>query len=265
VPARVPAERRGRAPGPTPGLRALTLHVTPGMVLLNHGEPLQDVHQRPTGAARANVYAHSPIWHAGQNQLAVKAETWARQVLIPWQQAAAITLVVKLPADTATDDHRTVIRDLTDAQQRLDSGDCKGSVRASRDAIEVLRSMHTEHLNPKKTLRTLDEREAARLDAKHKLIQALLTTSQRPTPIPASARSPGHASTPCSPSPPQRQSLNDSSPPLSPRSLSPGPHTQRARRAPQVIGGLPADRPHQVTECVHPGDHDSALVCKRPS
>ena len=51
---------------------------------------------------------------------------------------------------TATDDHRTVIRDLTDARQRLDAGDWKGSVRASRDAAEVLRGMHAEHLNPKK-------------------------------------------------------------------------------------------------------------------
>ena len=151
----------------------LTLCVTPEVVLLNHGEPLQDLHQSPAGAVRPNVYPHSPIWHAGQEQLTVKSETWARQVLTPWQRAAAVTLVVKLPADTATDDHRTVIRDLTDARQRLDSGDCKGSIRASRDAIEVLRSMHAKYLNPKKALRTLDEREAAILDAEHKLIQAL--------------------------------------------------------------------------------------------
>jgi hypothetical protein len=57
------------------------------VVLLNHGEPLQDVHQPPAGAAGRNVYPHSPIWHAGQEQLSVKAETWARQVLTPWQQA----------------------------------------------------------------------------------------------------------------------------------------------------------------------------------
>jgi hypothetical protein len=80
--------------------------------------------------------------HAGQERLDISAETWARQVLTPWQQAAVITLVVKLPAGTATNDHRTVIRDLTDARQRLDAGDWKGSVRACRDAAEVLRSMH---------------------------------------------------------------------------------------------------------------------------
>ena len=55
------------------------------------------------------------------------------------------------PPDTATDDHRTVIRDLTDARQRLDAGDCKGSIRASRDAVEVLRGMHAKHLEPEES------------------------------------------------------------------------------------------------------------------
>ena len=66
-----------------------------------------------------------------------------------------------------------MIRDLTDARQRLDAGDWKGSIRASRGAAEVLRSMHAEQLNPKKTLRNVDEREAAILDAERQLIQSL--------------------------------------------------------------------------------------------
>ena len=66
-----------------------------------------------------------------------------------------------------------MIRDLTDARQRLDAGDWKGSIRASRDAAEVLRSMHAEYLNPKKTLRDVNEREAAILDAERQLIQSL--------------------------------------------------------------------------------------------
>jgi hypothetical protein len=65
-----------------------------------------------------------------------------------------------------------VIRDLTDARQRLDAGDWKGSIRASRNAAEVLRSMHAEQLNPKKTLRNVDEREAAILDAERQLIHS---------------------------------------------------------------------------------------------
>jgi hypothetical protein len=65
-----------------------------------------------------------------------------------------------------------VIRDLTDARQSLDAGDWKDSIRASRDAVEVLRGMHDEHLSPKK-LRDVDEREAAILDAERQLIQSL--------------------------------------------------------------------------------------------
>lgn len=106
----------------------LTLYVTSTVILLNHGESPQDVHPWPTGVARPNVNPHSPIWHAGQEQIHVAAETWARQVLTPWQQAAAVTLVVKLPEVSPTDDHRTVIRDLTDARHRLDAGDWKGSM-----------------------------------------------------------------------------------------------------------------------------------------
>jgi hypothetical protein len=163
----------------------LTLYITSTVVLLNHGESLQDVHQRPAGVARPNVNPHSPIWHAGQVQRQVTAETWARQVLTPWQQAATVTLIVKLPEVGATDDHRTVIRDLTDARQRLDTGDWKGSIRASRDAAEVLRSMHVEVLNPKKTLRTVDEREAAIVEAEQNLIQALFDYGSATHPHPA--------------------------------------------------------------------------------
>jgi len=39
-----------------------------------------------------------------------------RRVLTPWQQAAAVSLIIELPTDTTTNDHRTVIRDLTDAR-----------------------------------------------------------------------------------------------------------------------------------------------------
>jgi hypothetical protein len=77
-----------------------------------------------------------------------------------------------------------VIRDLTDARQRLDAGDFKGSIRASRDAAEVLRNMHIEHLNPKKTLRNVDEREAAIIDAEQALIQALFNYGSATHPDP---------------------------------------------------------------------------------
>jgi hypothetical protein len=162
----------------------LALSVTPEVVLLNHGESVPGLYPRPEGVHRPNVNPHSPIRHTAQEQLDIPAETWARQVLTPWQQAAAVTLVVKLPEGTATDDHRTVIRDLTDARQRLDAGDWKGSIRASRDAVEVLRGMHDEHLNPKKQ-RDVDEREAAILDAERQLIQSLFDygSATHPDPV----------------------------------------------------------------------------------
>jgi hypothetical protein len=164
----------------------LLVFVTPEVVLLDHGESLPGIYPRPEGVHRPNVNPHSPIWHAGQEQLDIPADTRAREVLTPWQQAAAVTLVVKLPAEgTATDDHRTVIRDLTDARQRLDAGDWKGSIRASRDAAEVFRSMHDEHLNPKKTQRDVDEREAAIVDAERQLIQSLFDYGSATHPDPA--------------------------------------------------------------------------------
>lgn len=163
---------------------SLLVYVSPEMVLLNHGESLPDLYPRPEGVPRPNVNPHSPIWHVGQEQLNVPAETWAREVLTPWQQAAAVTLVVKLPEGTATDDHRSVIRDLTDARQRLDAGDWKGSIRVSRDAAEVLRDMYDEHLPPKRQ-RDVNQREAAILDAERQLIQSLFDygSATHPDPV----------------------------------------------------------------------------------
>jgi hypothetical protein len=163
----------------------LVFSITPEVVLLNYGESLPGLYPRPQGVHRPNSSPHSPIRHAGQEQFDIPAESWARQVLSPWQQAAAVTLVVELPEATTTDDHRTVVRDLTDARQRLDAGDWKGSIRASRDAVEVLRSMHAEHLNLKKTQRDIDEREAAILDAERHLIQSLFDYGSATHPDPA--------------------------------------------------------------------------------
>jgi hypothetical protein len=77
-----------------------------------------------------------------------------------------------------------VIRDLTDARQRLNAGDWKGSIRASRDAAEVLRGMHDEHLASKRQ-RDVNQREAAILDAEHQLIQSLFDygSATHPDPV----------------------------------------------------------------------------------
>jgi hypothetical protein len=194
----------------------VAVYVTPEVVLLNRGESLPGLYPRPEGVHRPNVNPHSPIWHLGQEQLDVPAETWAREVLTPWQQAAAVTLVVKLPEGTATDDHRTVIRDLADARQRLDAGDWKGSIRASRDAAEVLRAMHDEHLNPKKPQRDVDEREAAILDAERQLSSPCSTTGRQPTLTRSCDPRSGPGSTPCLSWPPRPPSPSASSQPRLP-------------------------------------------------
>lgn len=178
TPTAVESIERTRAGG------SLTLSVTPKLVLLNHGNSLEAIAPRPAGRAGPNVDPHCPIWHVGQQHLTVQAPAWAHQVLTPWQQAAALTIVVELPTDTATDDHRTVIQNLTDAQQRLDAGDWKGSVRASRDAIEVLRRMHPERISAEKRGRTIDEREAAILDAELSVINALFSYGSATHPDP---------------------------------------------------------------------------------
>jgi hypothetical protein len=54
--------------------------------------------------------------------LRVDAHQWVKNVLEQWQLAAAISLVVAMPADTATDDQRTVISRLITAKQRLTAG-----------------------------------------------------------------------------------------------------------------------------------------------
>ena len=57
-----------------------------------------------------------------------------------WQQAAAVTLVAKLPEATATDDHRTVIRDLADARQRTRSAPSSGRISRRRSRSRATRS-----------------------------------------------------------------------------------------------------------------------------
>jgi hypothetical protein len=51
--------------------------------------------------------------------------------------------------------------------------------------MPVLRGMHDEHLNPRKTERGVDEREAAILDAERQLIQPLFDYGSATPPDPA--------------------------------------------------------------------------------
>jgi len=106
-------------------------------------------------------------------QIIIKAHDWVQNVLEPLQQAAAVSLVVALPQDRATDDHRTIVARLTDAKQELDAGNWKPSIAASREACELLRKMRPAAVNPRSQQRELAEREAVILARLGEFTQAL--------------------------------------------------------------------------------------------
>ena len=97
---------------------------------------------------------------AQPTQIVVKAHDWVQDVLEPWQQASAISLVIPLPQAGATDDQRAIVARLADARRELDKGQWKPSIAASREAVELLRTMRPAPINPKAQLRDPQEREA---------------------------------------------------------------------------------------------------------
>jgi len=106
----------------------------------------------------------------------VDAHQWAKNVLEQWQLAAALSLVVAIPAGAATDEHRTIVSRLATAKQRLTAGtpdDIKASIAASREAVELLRKMRPATVNTAAPKRDLAEREAVILDKMTELAQAL--------------------------------------------------------------------------------------------
>jgi hypothetical protein len=119
---------------------------------------------------------HRPVrvpFPAQPTQLVIKHHDWVRDVLEPWQQAAAVSLVIPLPRTGATDDHRTIVARLASARRELDDGHWKASIAASREAVELLRKMRPEATNRKAQQRDLPEREAAILGRLSDLTQAL--------------------------------------------------------------------------------------------
>ncbi len=96
-----------------------------------------------------------------------------QDVLDPWQQGAAVSLVISLPPTGATDVHRAVVARLAEASRHLDVGQWKASIAASREATDLLRAMRPTMIRPKAQDRGTDEREAAILDAIGSLTQAL--------------------------------------------------------------------------------------------
>jgi hypothetical protein len=119
---------------------------------------------------------HRPVrvpFPAQPTQVIIKAHDWVRDVLEPWQQAVAVSLVIPLPQHGATDQHRAVVARLADARRELDAGNWKSSIAASREAVELLRQVRPEPVNPKAQLRELHEREAVILDRVKDLTQAV--------------------------------------------------------------------------------------------
>lgn len=117
-------------------------------------------------------------WPGNPTAIRVDAHQWVKDVLQQWQLAAAVSLVVAVPANGATDEHRTVISRLMTAKQRLTAGtpdDIKASVAASREAVELLRAMRPATVNTVAARRDLAEREAVILDKATEFAQALFS------------------------------------------------------------------------------------------
>ena len=106
-------------------------------------------------------------------QIMMKGHDWVQNVLEPLQQAAAVSLVVALPQDRTTDDHRAIVARLADAKQELDAGSWKPSIAASREACKLLRKMRPATINPRPQQRELPEREAAILAKLSEFVQSL--------------------------------------------------------------------------------------------
>ena len=61
-------------------------------------------------------------WPRQPTSIRVDAHQWTTNVLEPWQLAAAVSLVVALPAGGVTDEQRAVVARLATARQRLTAG-----------------------------------------------------------------------------------------------------------------------------------------------
>jgi hypothetical protein len=145
-----------------------TIHFTLGYTLISQGTAA------PTWP-QPQVPVRVP-WPGNPTSERVDAHDWADKVLGGWQLASAVSIVVPLPAGSATDEHRVIAERLTTAKQLLQAGtpdSLKASVAASREACELLRKMRPAAVNAKAQQRTLAEREAVILDKMTELAQAL--------------------------------------------------------------------------------------------
>jgi hypothetical protein len=106
-------------------------------------------------------------------QKIIRAHDWVQNVLEPWHQATAVSLVLPLPQASTTNEHRTIVARLASARHDIDDGQWKPSIAATREAVELLRRMRPPVINTKAQDRTLLEREGTVLDRLADFVQAL--------------------------------------------------------------------------------------------
>jgi len=85
--------------------------------LFSHGTAMPDW-QQPQRPIRVP-------WPGQPSAFRVDAHQWVKDILEQWQLAAAISLVVALPAAGAADEHRTIISTPDDGQAAADCGDAR--------------------------------------------------------------------------------------------------------------------------------------------
>jgi hypothetical protein len=124
-------------------------------------------------AAPAWEEPHRPVrvpFPSQPTQVIIKAHDWVQDVLEPFQQSTAVSLVIALPQSGATDDHRAIVGRLTDARRELDKGQWKPSIAASREAVCYLRRSEPSSLsNSDETGHLTSIRAAVTRAARHAL------------------------------------------------------------------------------------------------
>ena len=105
---------------------------------------LIDRREVPEEANRADLF--DPTWRH-QQDLRLSSDQWAT-VLEQWGRGVGITVLVPLPALEPNEERARVVRELSDARQRIDGGDYTGSVGSSRRALETLRALLARLLPP---------------------------------------------------------------------------------------------------------------------
>lgn len=112
----------------------LQLDVTVVLVSDGYADPRQP--DPPGMRSTASLQRDVPI----QTSLQVSQDDWNR-VLTAWNRGVAIPLGVPIPEIIPGAERIKIVSQLRDACARMNDGDAKGSINASREAVELLRTM----------------------------------------------------------------------------------------------------------------------------